>query len=143
MLMICLYSLAFVISMGIYIGTLVRNSTTAVIANLVLALVLWLGLPLALLPIGHREVMFEYALWTNPVYQTGVATMGAARESRYQQFMSGSRRIYYDNPDQYRFGNRRTDTGGATAIIAISTAGFLGVSALLLWGASINLRRRE
>jgi ABC-type transport system involved in multi-copper enzyme maturation permease subunit len=142
LLLICVYTLAFLCAVGMLIGTLVRNSTTAVILTLVTALVLWLGVPLLLLPVGHGEEFTRLSLtWANPFYQAAVVTEGANRNYSYHQTVYGNQ--YWTDQDEegrYRF-DHRTTTGGATRIIAITAGGFLTVSAFLVWLASLNVRR--
>ena len=108
-----------------------KNSTTAVILTLVAALVIWLGVPLALSPLSDNgDVALLDLTWTNPFYQAVVVTEGA--------------RSYYstENAFPYEF-MEKTDTGGATAVIASSGVCFLSASALMVWFASMTLRRRN
>ena len=143
-LLICTYTLAFLCAMGMLIGTLVKNSTTAVILTLVAALVIWLGIPLLLLPVGHGEEFTRLSLtWTNPFYQASVVTEGAGHFYSYHQTIDGNQ--YWSDEDEanrYPFYHRTT-TGGATRIIAMTTGGFLAASFLMVWLASLKLRRMK
>lgn len=126
LLMVCIYVLAFTVTMGLFVGTLVRNSTAAVTVSLILALVLWLGMPLALLPVDSDASEAAFA-WTNPVYQIGEATYKSSQESR----------------TRYEFGSIHTNMAGATAIIAITMACYLIAAGGLFAWAAARLRRRE
>ena len=145
MLMICAYTLAFLCAMGMFIGTRAKNSTTAVILTLVVALVIWMGIPLAAGAVEngrYGEVTSRILTWTNPFYQAGIVTEGARRYYTYHQTVDGNQYWSDESALRYNFIDKM-DAEGATDILAFTGACFLGASALMLYLASLTLRRRN
>jgi ABC-type transport system involved in multi-copper enzyme maturation permease subunit len=143
-LMICAYTLAFLCAMGMLIGTLVKNSTTAVILTLVAALVIWLGIPLAAdaVNVGGNATSGLLS-WTNPFYQASIVTEGAARSYSFHQTVDGNQ-YWSEEEDELRYDFvQNMDAGGATIFVAFTAACFFGASALMLCLASMALRRRN
>ena len=128
---------------GLYFGARLKRTTTAVIANLGLALVLWGALPLALalstevLPRGplRREMwdLTEYVADANPMLQAGMLTDAASGHHRSRR---GLQSLRYD-----WLGVGWTRLGGTTGYLAVFTTGYVALGALLAWRARARFRR--
>jgi hypothetical protein len=138
--MIVTYSVVFLTGSGMYFGSLFRRTTTAVVFNLGLAIVLWVVTPL-LAELGqeiHRPFRKTFirraAVRANPVVQCLAVTMRAC----------GYRYRRYDSVRDYEcdWPHRNTDLVDTTGILMATTVFYSAIGVLLAWRATARFRRK-
>lgn len=127
---IAVSSSLFLAGTGVYFSCRQRRTTMAVLANLGMALVLWVVAPAAADMVGgafgDREIGFSM-MTVNPVIQAFIVATGAA----------GERRGSYDWPM-----NGSAGMGYTTAVTFATSFGYAALGLLAAWRAKIQMRRR-
>ena len=131
----------FLTGTGLYFSARLKRTTAAVLANVTLAAVLWVIIPLLSVIIveggrirqGRRLV--EDSLAGNPGCQVVVVAQGAYKSQRR------SRRP--DRGWSYRWpGNKWHSVSATTYVLLVNLLGYGSASCLFLWRARRRLRRR-
>ena len=134
--------LALLAGSGLYFGARFRRTTTAVIVNLALVVVLWLAVPGLLAILGEAmpsptrremEDAAEYVFDVNPVVQASLAADAAS--GRRANKPLGRLRYHWPGISAHGFGE-------TTAYLAATTAGYIVLGALLAWLAKRRIRRK-
>jgi ABC-type transport system involved in multi-copper enzyme maturation permease subunit len=136
-------AVAFLTGTGLYLGTLLRRTTAAVIANICTAAAVWILIPILLGLIGLEEPAragVALVTWPNPGLQAVIVTAHAAGSRREQTLSFDWPGKLWDQIDSYSSSQRMT---GAQSILVIGTCSLCygGVSLLLAWRAQRRLRR--
>jgi ABC-type transport system involved in multi-copper enzyme maturation permease subunit len=135
--------IAFFTGTGLLFGAWLKRTTTAVVLNLGLALLLWAALPGAMYLLaegfsgGMCRDMRQVAGFTvnaNPVCQAGVATLGASGSREANAALADLR---YDWPEMRAVGLTKS-----TLCLAFFTAMYVGLGAASMLLARRILRRR-
>ena len=137
MAIIAIWIVTFFCGTGLYFSSLFRRTTTAVVANFSMALLLWLVLPvvmfLTLDILDESDDFAEDCLDINPFIQT-IVVIDATAERHYDSEQHRSLR--------YRWPSRR-DKGAWTAnwILLMYMAIYMFVAVAFAWRAKCRLRR--
>ncbi|MCK4998055.1 MAG: ABC transporter permease [Anaerohalosphaera sp.] len=125
-----------VVSSGIFFSSMLKNTTSAVIANIIFAAVVWAGIPLAAMIIGElsgmNDELFEFVIAFNPFFHIGDVMDNA----------SGSRAVKTLAELDYNFLIARWGYWGTTTFLAFTAAVYAAVGMLFLTLAKGNLRRK-
>lgn len=133
--MLAVWAVLFLGGTGLLFGTVCRRTTAAVVANLGLALGIWLVVPLlvGLLAVGSGDgSLAELCADANPVFQAAVVTSAASGRYDARKPLS---RLSYDWP------TGDADFAGATAIMAAFFVGYVGAGLIAALFAKERLRR--
>ena len=122
---------------GLYLGTVCRRTTTAVVLNIALGLLLWaVGPLLVALTVrasgSHSEDLVQFCLDANPVAQASYIIDGTAG------------RANADRPAgelTYFWSTGTEDAAGTTAILATSMLLYGGIGLLFAWLARHSMRQ--
>ena len=131
----------FLTCVGIYFSILFKRTTSAVVANFALAVVLWIIVPallgLVTSTISRDKVeVYEAYVSANPVVQASTIMAGAA--GRRNAKMKLSRLEYSWPPSPTIHGEKIQST---TAILMITTLIYISAGFLFAWRAKCRLRR--
>jgi hypothetical protein len=147
------WTVLFLTASGLFFSTIFRKTTTAVIMNLLLGVMLWLALPFATYSLERMWQADEYntatTLEANPVVQLVVIAEATSGESNASSNVGG---LNYDWPGQRRYRYMRYSmqgyapaweekVGGTTEIIILWGAAYLVLGAFLLAIAKARLRK--
>ena len=157
--MLSVWMLLFLGSSGILFSVFFRKTTTAVIMNLALAVVIWAVVPFVLVmtselgrgPYGQRDKsLFEGCLNGNPVVHC-IVTMEANSIRQYDYsyygynsnyYPPGYPPDYYDNQRTYHWPDSRRDFLDSTNLMATWGVAYLIAALVMLRLAKGRLRKR-
>ena len=122
---------------GLYLGTVCRRTTTAVVLNIALGLLLWaVGPLLVALTVrasgSYSEDLVQFCLDANPVAQASYIIDGTAG-SRNAERPAGELTYFWSTGTE--------DATGTTAILATSMLLYGGIGLLFAWLARHNMRQ--
>ncbi len=126
----------FVTGSGLYFSTLFHRTTAAVVANLALAIALWVVLPVVMqfaTLITHREDLLTWSLKLNPIAQTAVIAKADSGEDHANDELRDLRYLWTRT--------HRTRFWPTTGMLAASTAGYSIIGGIFAWRAKRRLRR--
>ena len=140
MLILVVWLVVFFTGSGLYFSSRFRRTTTAVVMNLALGLVIWAVVPFVLFMIGviGRNYDFDLAqasVVINPVVYAGVALEGGGGERNAQY---SAAKLDYDWPEPFGDYNR---VGQTTGLMLFTMAAYSLVGLLFAWRAKTRLRR--
>lgn len=141
LLMIAAWSLPFLASTGVFFSSVFRRTTSAVIMNLGLAVLIWAALPGGWAIMTHgiyddstsREAL-EYYMNGNPVFQVGVIVNARSGLYSYHDSYWGDR--------SYRWADEHRDWNDSTLLLCVWAAIYCTVGLGFLWLTKTGLRRR-
>jgi ABC-type transport system involved in multi-copper enzyme maturation permease subunit len=149
LLMILAGLVVFLTGAGLYFSTLLRRTTSSVVANFAFFTIIWIIVPLLLgllmsITRGKREVIFEAYVSANPVVQVSIIMYGAGGDSNARMKLSD---LDYNWPLSIR--SERTystsihseRTYSTTGILLITTLIYISVGVLFAWRAKCRFRR--
>jgi ABC-type transport system involved in multi-copper enzyme maturation permease subunit len=122
---------------GLYLGTVCKRTTTAVVLNIALGLVLWVVGPLLVaLTVrasgSYSEDLVQFCLDANPVAQASYITDGSA--GRANAARPAAELTYF-------WSTGTENATGTTAILATSMLLYGGIGLLFAWLARHNMRQ--
>jgi ABC-type transport system involved in multi-copper enzyme maturation permease subunit len=127
----------FVTGSGMYFSTRFKRTTSAVVANFALALILWVVTPMLLglvAAITRDTGPVETCLLANPVVQAAVIVGGACGPYSARARLSGL--------EYYRLYDRSMlHIGSVTAILMVTAIAYILVGLLFAWRAKYQFRR--
>jgi len=127
--------IVFLCGSGLYFSTRFKRTTSAVVANIALALILWAAIPLILvllsMSLQNDSIVRTYAS-TNPVLQTVVVVQAAAGSGNAKSIISGLR---------YDWMNEHLNFQTTTLLLAVTMLSYIAAGALFAWRAKHRLRR--
>jgi len=133
--MIVTWIIVFLCGSGLYFSTRFKRTTSAVVANVALALTLWAVIPIILglvsVAMEDEDIINAYAS-VNPVVQAAVVVHGAAGPSKAKDNVSMLR---YDWPDEHLNANT------TTLLISVTMLIYMSAGCLFAWRAKHRLRR--
>ena len=143
MFILVFWLVAFFTGAGLYFSSRFKKTTTAVVMNIALGLLLWAILPFLLAMIGEisprsgfDDEPAEISLNINPVVQAGVIMEGGA--GRRNTGVPPSR-LNYDWP--FRLFTPSDSFEETTLILLATMAGYSLVGLVFAWRAKARLRR--
>ena len=138
MFMIIAGLVVFLTGVGLYFSTLLKRTTSSVVANFAFFTVIWIIFPLLLGLIteinrGKSEDSFGIYISANPVVQVVTSIDGAGGEANARSKLS---RLDYEWPMDID----RTGAYGATGILLMTTFIYTSVGMLFAWRAKCRFR---
>ena len=138
LLLVVLPPAAFFTATGVYLSCWFKRSRTAIWLNMVLALVLYLALPLLMMLAGHRSRAFTQwveSAWAiiTPFYQTAIAVSGGS--TRAGPLYLGAGRAITVSAFAY--------TGAMAVYAAVYAAATFTVLVIAAWGLGRATNRRR
>jgi len=130
--------IVFLTGAGLYFSTRFKRTTSAVVANFALAVVLWLVIPTLLgmvTTITREGDVFEAYVSANPVIQAYTIMNGAGGERNARTKLFG---LEYNWPPSLRHSEGIYST---TSILLVSTLGYICLGLLFAWRAKCRFRR--
>ncbi len=136
--MLVAWIVVFLSGSGLYFSARLKRTTSAVVANFALALVLWAVIPLLLGLIasinGKADVLESY-ISTNPVTQAAVIMNGAGGSRNAEVDIS---RLNYDWPSS---GRDRGNIRSTTIFLLITMLVYVSLGLLFAWRAKCRFRQ--
>ena len=129
----------FVISSGIFFSSLLKNTTSAVIANLIFIAVVWAGIPFL---VGIIDVIamsgddfIELVMSVNPFYHIVLIMEEGAGDGAVKNLSQLDYYMFFDSNNDWNFW-------ATTTFQAFTAAGYCAVSLIFFALAKGNLRRK-
>ncbi|HUW19700.1 MAG TPA: ABC transporter permease subunit [Sedimentisphaerales bacterium] len=133
--MVVAWIIVFLCGSGLYFSARLRRTTSAVVANFALAVVLWLVVPVLFRLVSqiiHNDRALEVCISTNPFVQAAVIMQGAG--GRHNAHTSLTDLRYY-----WLLEHRQV--GRTTLILLINMVGYIFLGLFLAWRAKCRFRR--
>jgi ABC-type transport system involved in multi-copper enzyme maturation permease subunit len=135
LMMIVTWIIVFLCGSGLYFSTRFKRTTSAVVANIGLALMLWVVIPIILglisVAMEDDDIINNYAV-TNPVIQTVVTVQATAAPFRAKDSLAELR---------YRWPNDRLSFHSTTRRITVAMLTYIAAGCLFAWRAKHRFRR--
>ncbi|MCK4628958.1 MAG: hypothetical protein KAT56_08135, partial [Sedimentisphaerales bacterium] len=134
--MLVAWCVVFLSGSGLYFSARFKRTTSAVVANLALALTFWLVTPLLLgliSEIAHDHDLLELNISVNPVIQAGTIMEGAGGTRNAGKELS---RLDYDWPH-----NEWNKFGPTTIVLFFTMLAYMLLGFLFAWRAKCRFRR--
>ena len=140
MLMLVVWLVVFFTGSGLYFSSRFKRTTTAVVMNIALGLIIWAVVPLVLLMItaigrSYDDDLALASIMVNPVVHAGVALEGGGG---VQNARLPAAKLRYSWPESFRRDDR---VGESTRFMLLTMAGYSLVGILFAWRAKKRLRR--
>lgn len=136
LLLIILWIVVFLTGSGLYFSSLFRRTTTAVVANMALAIVLWFVVPVvlgSLIEMADNPKPFLLYMRAHPLVQTSITMRGNGGDVNAETPM---------NQLQYIWPDRKQSRIGNTNLTLINSVFLYGSAGILLgWRAKKRLRK--
>jgi ABC-type transport system involved in multi-copper enzyme maturation permease subunit len=135
--MLVAWLVIFVTGSGLYFSASLKRTTSAVVASLALALLLWAIIPMlfGLVTIITRDKEpAEVCLWANPVVQSVIIMAGACGRYSAQAGIFG---LEYFGP----YGGDTLEIGPVTVILLLTATFYVLAGLLFAWRARCRFRR--
>jgi len=129
------WTAVFICGSGLYFSARLQRTTSAVVANITLALVLWALVPLLLglvSEVSRDEDIFYAYVSVNPLVQAAVVTSGAAGEYHAHDTLSMLR---------YEWPGYLARVGRTTAVVLATSCVYVLAGLFLAWRAKCRFRR--
>jgi ABC-type transport system involved in multi-copper enzyme maturation permease subunit len=126
----------FLSGSGLYFSARLKRTTSAVIANFALALILWAVIPILLglvATITHDDDILETYIYANPVLQAAVTMYGAGGSHNAMRILS---RLNYEWPSGGGYNVWYT-----TSILLITMLIYMSMGLFFAWRAKCRFRR--
>jgi len=140
--MLVAWIVVFLSGSGLYFSALLKHTTSAVVANFALALVLWAVIPMLLglaSEITHDSDVGEAYVSTNPIVQAIVIMQGAGgRENAWSNVSSLDYDWPHDYDDSWLDWNKAT---GTSTFLLITMLAYVCFGFLFAWRAKCRFRR--
>ncbi|MHC4148323.1 MAG: ABC transporter permease subunit [Planctomycetota bacterium] len=140
--MLVAWVVVFLLGSGLYFSASLKHTTSAVVANFALALVLWAVIPLLLglaTTISHDDDALEAYVSTNPMVQAIVIMVGAGGSENAASDLSA---LDYDWPHEREdFWLDCDKAEGTTAFLLITMLAYISFGFLFAWRAKCRFRR--
>jgi len=134
----------FLTAAGLFLGVMLKRTTTAMVTQVGLVVAIWLIPPLLLGVTtrgrvgraGHDSPAM-FLLCANPVYQAGVVTVGATQDIEYPPDLGE-----YDYYDHYVWPDMRRPFWDSFAVLLVNSAVMMLAGLALVIAAGYSLRKR-